>query len=70
MYLSHYFSKVGGEEFDRYGQQDDSKNLANYIDALFAQNFLQSWTRFQNNINNQNVDQYGNNDIDQIVFCP
>ena len=42
MYLSHYFSKVGGEEFDRYGQQDDSKNLANYIDALFAQNFLQS----------------------------
>jgi hypothetical protein len=29
--LDQYFSYVGGEEFKNYGQQNDSKNLANNI---------------------------------------
>lgn len=40
MDLYYYFACVGSEEFYSYGQQDDSKYLADKIDALLAQNLL------------------------------
>lgn len=60
--------EVGGEEFDRDGQQDDAEEFAQHEHHLVAQPALQFFEQADDDIVDDDVEQQAQHDVDRGVF--
>jgi hypothetical protein len=61
---------VRGKQFDGHGQQNDSEEFSQNINAAFSQDFFYPVYTFQYQVYNTHVQQDGNRNVQQTVFRP
>lgn len=60
---------IGSEQLDCDGQQDDAEELAEDIDAAFAEDALGEVEILQNEKDDYHVEDYRCDDVLDMVFC-
>ena len=58
--------QIGGEQFDRNGQQDNAKEFLEDVNNSGSQNFFKLFGHFENQINHNHITEYGQQNINVI----
>jgi hypothetical protein len=67
-HLGKQTADIGREQFHRNSEQNNSENLFGNRQAAWTQKTLYGFGQNQNNLNNNDVDQNGENDVHRLKF--